>query len=119
MAEDQNSGGGEKEFEATEQKKRQARKEGNVAQSKEATSFSLMLGMVIASAVFGTVLAGGIFNDFSAMFYHADSFAEDTFSGSGEASREWIFGLLKNNNKGALGVKRPRVSLPSFFSRCS
>ena len=94
MAEDQNSGGGEKEFEATEQKKRQARKEGNVAQSKEATSFSLMLGMVIASAVFGTVLAGGIFNDFSAMFYHADSYAQDIFAGTGAQSRRWLTSVL-------------------------
>jgi len=94
MAEDQNSGGGEKEFEATEQKKRQARKEGNVAQSREATTFSLMLGMVIAAGLFGTVLAGSIFNEFQMMFYHADSYARDIFVGSGVQSRRWLTSVL-------------------------
>ena len=84
MAEDQQNGGGEKEFEATEEKKRQARREGDVAQSREATGFSLMLGMALAAGLFGTVLAGGIFNQFQAMFYHADSYARDIFVGSAE-----------------------------------
>ena len=70
MAED-NSGGGEKEFEATEQRKREARREGNVPQSREANTFSLMAGMVIAAVVFSATIAGQLFEAFSSMFYHA------------------------------------------------
>lgn len=94
MAEDQQNGGGEKEFEATEEKKRQARREGDVAQSREATGFSLMLGMALAAGLFGTVLAGGIFNQFQAMFYHADSYAHDIFDGSGSEARSWLLNVL-------------------------
>lgn len=93
MAEDQN-GGGEKEFEATEQRKREARREGNVAQSKEANSFALMAGMVISAGLFGMILGGGIFNEFQALFYHADSYANDIFEGGGSASWGWLANVL-------------------------
>ena len=61
MAEDQ-SGGGEKEFEATEQKRREARREGNVAQSKEANTFALFAGVIIAAIMFSAVVAGAMFS---------------------------------------------------------
>ncbi len=93
MAEDRN-GGGEKEFEATEQRKREARREGNVAQSKEANTFALMAGMVIAAAVFSAILAGGIFNQFQAMFYHVDGYANDVFEGGGAATRDWLTTII-------------------------
>jgi flagellar biosynthetic protein FlhB len=94
MAEDQQNGGGEKEFEATDQRKRQARRDGDVAQSKEATTFSLMLGMALAAGLFGTVLAGGIFNQFQAIFYHADSYAYDIFTDGGSQARAWLMSVL-------------------------
>lgn len=93
MAEDKN-GGGEKEFEATEQRKREARREGNVAQSKEASTFALMAGMALATGLFGIVLAGKVFNQFQAMFYHADGYASDIFEGSGTRSMEWLTSIL-------------------------
>lgn len=93
MAEDKENGG-EKEFDATEQRKRDARRDGNVAQSKEANTFALMAGMVLAGAAFSAVLAGGIFNQFQAMFYHADGYAHDIFEGGGEAARDWITTIL-------------------------
>ncbi|MGB3624564.1 MAG: flagellar type III secretion system protein FlhB [Henriciella sp.] len=94
MAEDDQNGGGEKEFEATEQRKREARREGNVAQSKEANSFALMAGMAIAAGMFGMILGGHIFNEFQSVFYHADSYANDIFAGGGEQSRAWLRGIL-------------------------
>lgn len=94
MAEDEQSGGGEKEFEATEQRKREARREGNVAQSKEANGFALMAGMAIAAAMFGMIIGGNMFNEFQALFYHADSYANDIFAGGGEQSRAWLRGVL-------------------------
>lgn len=93
MAEE-NSDSGEKEFEATEQRLREARREGNVPQSKEANSFALITGMLLSAIVFGAIVAEPMFERMSSLFYHADSFAEDTFSGSGEASRQWILGLV-------------------------
>ncbi|WP_084420347.1 EscU/YscU/HrcU family type III secretion system export apparatus switch protein [Henriciella litoralis] len=93
MAEDQN-GGGEKEFEATEQRKREARREGNVAQSKEVNAFALMAGMALAAALFVSVLAGGIFAQMQSLFYHADSYADDIFAGGGQQSRDWLISIL-------------------------
>ncbi|KCZ51063.1 hypothetical protein HY29_06835 [Hyphomonas beringensis] len=89
MAEDQ-SGGGEKEFEATEQRRREARREGNVPQSKEANTFALFAGIIISAIVFSSVIAGALFNSFSSVMYHADSYAEDVFTEGGQATRSWL-----------------------------
>ena len=89
MAEDQ-SGGGEKEFEATEQKRREARREGNVAQSKEANTFALFAGVIIAAIMFSAVVAGATFSEFSALMYHADSYAADVFNDGGGATKAWL-----------------------------
>jgi flagellar biosynthesis protein FlhB len=93
MAEDQ-SGGGEKEFEATEQKRREARREGNVAQSKEANTFALFAGIIIAAIVFSAVVAGAMFSEFSSLMYHADSYATDVFDDGGGATRAWLVRTL-------------------------
>lgn len=85
MAEDKPDSS-EKEFEASEQRKRQAREEGNVAQSREANTFSLFAGIVVAALVFSAVVGGAMFNQFSSLLYHADSYADETFtSGGGSA----------------------------------
>ena len=93
MAEDQ-SGGGEKEFEATEQRRREARREGNIPQSKEANTFALFAGIVISAIVFSAIVAGAIFNEFSSLMYHADSYASDVFTSDGSATRSWLVRIL-------------------------
>ena len=83
MAEENDSG--EKEFDATETKQRQAREEGNVPQSKEANAFALIVGILIAGMVLQFTVGNAVFTDFSSILYHADSFASDIFeSGGGE-----------------------------------
>ncbi len=93
MAEDQ-SGGGEKEFEATEQRRREARREGNIPQSKEANTFALFAGVIISAIVFSALMAGAMFNEFSAMMYHADSYATDIFDQGGGAMRSSLVRTL-------------------------
>lgn len=93
MAED-NSGGGEKEFEATEQRRREARRDGDVPQSKETNTFALVAGMIVAALVFSAATAGSVFDAFSSMFYHADSYADDIFSSGGARSKQWLATVL-------------------------
>lgn len=92
MAEQDDSS--EKEFDATEQRLRQAREEGNVPQSKEANALALILGIVIAAFVLNAVVGQSLFNDFTSMLYHGDTFASDVFSGGGSATWSWIANVM-------------------------
>ncbi|MBA3067896.1 MAG: flagellar biosynthesis protein FlhB [Hyphomonas sp.] len=92
MAEQDDSS--EKEFDATEQRLRQAREEGNVPQSKEANALALILGIVIAAFVLNAVVGQSLFNDFSSMLYHGDTYASDVFSGGGSATWGWIANVM-------------------------
>lgn len=89
MAE-QDQDSGEKEFEATEQRLREARQEGNVPQSKEANAFALILGILIAALILDAVVGPRLFDDFSRMLYHGDAFAADIFEGDGGATWSWL-----------------------------
>ena len=90
MAEEQDQSG-EKEFEATEERLRQARQDGDVPVSKEANAFGLVVGIGISIAVF-LMLTSRVLNDgFAGMFYHADRYAADIFSDQGSQTRK-IFG---------------------------
>ncbi|MCA8901800.1 MAG: flagellar biosynthesis protein FlhB [Hyphomonas sp.] len=86
MAE-QNDDAGEKEFEASETKRRHAREEGNVPQSRETNTLALIFGVLVAGYVLQSVVGGGVFSDFSSMLYHADSFSHDIFESNGEETR--------------------------------
>ena len=66
MAE-QESDSGEKEFEATEQRRQQAREEGNVPQSKEANTLALIVGAMIAALVLQVAIGNSVFQDFSSI----------------------------------------------------
>ena len=46
MAEQDQDAGGEKEFEASEEKRRRAREEGNIPQSKETNTLALVFGII-------------------------------------------------------------------------
>ena len=93
MSEQQDQSG-EKEFEATEQRLREARREGDVPQSKETNTFALIAGMILAAFAYSTAFAGQAFTHMSSMFYHADSYAFDIFSGSGENVQQWFVDLM-------------------------
>ena len=92
MAEEQDQSG-EKEFEATEERLRQARQDGDVPVSKEANAFGLVVGIGIGTAVF-LMLTSKVLNDgFAGMFYHADRYAADIFTDQGSQTRK-IFGEM-------------------------
>lgn len=93
MAEEQNDSA-EKEFDATEQRLRQAREEGNVPQSKEANALALILGIVLAALVLHTMVGKGLFDDFASMLYHGDAFAQDIFVEDGKATWAWLGSIL-------------------------
>jgi flagellar biosynthetic protein FlhB len=82
MAEQENDSG-EKEFEATEQRRQQAREEGNIPQSKEANTFALIAATMVAALVLQVSVGSSVFQDFSAMLYHIDSLSVDIFDSGG------------------------------------
>lgn len=84
----------EKEFEATEQRLRKAREEGNVAQSKEANTFALILGIIAAAGILYWMSGRAMFEGFSAMLYNGDAYAHDIFEGGGAATWSWLASLL-------------------------
>ena len=93
MAE-QEQDSGEKEFEATEQRRRKAREEGNVPQSKETNTLALIVGIMAAAVTMQAVIGGSVFQDFSSILYHADGFSEDIFDGGGADTRAWLASTL-------------------------
>lgn len=92
MAEEQEQSG-EKEFEATEERLRQARQDGDVPVSKEANAFGLVVGIALATLVFVMVTGKALHQGFTGMFYHADSYATDIFTDHGSQTRK-VFGDL-------------------------
>ncbi|MEP1142604.1 MAG: flagellar type III secretion system protein FlhB [Henriciella sp.] len=92
MAE-QDDQSGEKEFDATDERLRQAREDGDVPVSKEANALGLMVGIGVATLVFMTVTSKGLSNGFASMFYHADRYAADIFTDKGSQTRK-VFGEI-------------------------
>ncbi|MHA7899780.1 MAG: EscU/YscU/HrcU family type III secretion system export apparatus switch protein [Henriciella sp.] len=90
MAE-QDDQSGEKEFEATEERLRQAREDGDVPISKEANAFGLVIGIGLATMVFLMVTSQALNDGFASMFYHADRYATDIFTDQGSQTRK-VFG---------------------------
>tara|TARA_R110002124_G_scaffold128769_2_gene289776 strand:- start:976 stop:2049 length:1074 start_codon:yes stop_codon:yes gene_type:complete len=91
---EQESDSGEKEFDATDSKRQQAREEGNVPQSKEANAFALIAGVLGAGVVLQGVIGNSIFNAFSGFLYHADAYANDVFTGGGSQTKTWLSAAL-------------------------
>lgn len=94
MSEQDQTPNSEKEFEATEQRLRQAREEGDVAQSKEANAFAIILGMLAAAAVLYWVSGKPMFEGLSALLYNGDAYAADIFDGGGQAIRASLISAL-------------------------
>jgi flagellar biosynthetic protein FlhB len=94
MAEQDQTPNSEKEFEATEERLRQAREDGDVAQSKEANAFAIILGILAAAGVLYWFSGKFLFEGLSALLYNGDAFAVDIFAGGGEAIRASLTGSL-------------------------
>ncbi len=80
---------GEKEFEASETRKKQAREDGSVVQSKEVTGLANVLGILCASVMLSAMTGKALFERFGALLYHADGFAADIFSAEGVRMSAW------------------------------
>jgi flagellar biosynthesis protein FlhB len=86
--------GSDKQFEASPQKRAQARRDGNVAQSKEANAFAVICGIIIAALVFKSVSGPWLFREFGAALAQSDSMAADIFEGQGRVTVRRIGGWL-------------------------
>ena len=89
MAE-QESDSGEKEFEASQQKRDKARQDGDIPQSKEANTLALIFGIICAALILKNVIGGTLISDLSAFFYHSDAFADDIFASNGSRTADWL-----------------------------
>lgn len=88
MAQEDNDTG-EKQFDATEQRLQQARRDGDVAQSKEANGLAVVLGMAVVAILLNYVAGASIFSELTAMLYHADAYAEDVFNSEADQTIDW------------------------------
>ena len=86
--------GGEKEFEASDQRKRQAREDGDVVQSKETNAFASILGLLIAAYVLDAMTGRYLFEQLSSMLGYAEMFAFDAFESRGARTRTWVQNVL-------------------------
>ncbi len=68
-----------REFDATEQKRRKARMDGDVAQSKELNAFALLSGLIAILAAH-TFLGGALFDALVAFLHHSQAFAGSDFN---------------------------------------
>lgn len=93
MAEE-SADGGEKEFEASDQRKRQARQDGDVVQSKETNAFASILGLLIAAYVVDTITGRMLFEQLTSMLGYAEEFAFDVFEGQGVRVHSWLQNVL-------------------------
>lgn len=93
MAE-QDDQSGEKEFEATDERIRQAREDGDVPISKEANAAGLIIGIGLAVLVFIMLSSKAMSDSFTSMFYHADRYAADIFTDQGSQTRKVLLDLI-------------------------
>lgn len=85
---------GEKEFEATDQRKSQARKDGDVVQSKETNAFATILGMLIVAFMIDSLTGKILFDQLTSMLGHAEMFAFDAFESQGARTTAWLQNVL-------------------------
>ncbi|MEL6826492.1 MAG: flagellar type III secretion system protein FlhB [Pseudomonadota bacterium] len=93
MAEEQDQSG-EKEFEATDERLRQAREDGDVPISKEANAAGLIIGIGLGILVFLTISSKAMSNSFTSLFYHADRYAADIFNDHGSQTQKVLIELM-------------------------
>ncbi|NQY14356.1 MAG: flagellar biosynthesis protein FlhB [Henriciella sp.] len=93
MAEEQDQSG-EKEFDATDERLRQAREDGDVPMSKEANAAGLIIGIGLGIMVFLSISSKALSESFTSMFYHADRYAADIFNDQGSQTRKVMGDLM-------------------------
>lgn len=91
---DQEQDSGEKEFEASEQRKSKAREDGDVVQSKETNAFAAVLGILAAAYLIQTFSGRILFEQFTSLLGYAEMFAFDTFESKGARTGEWTRTVL-------------------------
>ena len=92
MSEDNNDAS-EKEFDASEQKRRKAREDGNVPQSKEANGFAVVLGILCAMLTLNYGTGESLSESLQEVFRHADTYSADIFAGQSEQTLDWVRGI--------------------------
>lgn len=85
---------GEKEFEASDERLRQAREDGDVPMSKEANTFGLLIGIGLAASIFVSFTSGQLSDGFSSLFYYAEEYATDIFTDHGVQTRRTLADIL-------------------------
>ena len=93
MAE-QEQDSGEKEFEASEQRKSKAREDGDVVQSKETNAFAAVLGILAAGYLIQVFSGRILFEQFASLLGYAEMFAFDMFESQGARAGEWARTVL-------------------------
>lgn len=93
MAE-QDDQSGEKEFEATDERLRKAREDGDVPMSREANTLGLLIGIGISAIIFATLTSGELMTGFSSLFYHADEYAKDLFVDQGTETQRTMADIM-------------------------
>jgi len=91
---EQDDQSGEKEFDATDERIRQAREDGDVPISKEANAAGLIIGIGLAILVFLMLSSQAMSDGFTSMFYHADRYAADIFNDQGSQTRKVLLDLI-------------------------
>lgn len=85
---------GEKEFEASDERLRQAREDGDVPMSKEANTLGLLIGIGISAIVFVSMTSGALNDGFSSIFYYADQYANDIFVDQGTRTKQTLADIM-------------------------
>ena len=85
---------GEKEFEASDERLRQAREDGDVPMSKEANTFGLLIGIGLSAIIFVSFTSGQLSSGFSSLFYYAEEYATDIFTDHGVQTRRTLADIM-------------------------
>lgn len=85
---------GEKEFEASEQRRRKARQDGDIAQSKEVANLAVIIGIFVAALSFEGIIGEKIFSRLTGVFHHVESFSSDSFLSAGAQTKAWVIGAI-------------------------
>ncbi len=85
---------GEKEFDATEQRQQQARDEGNIPQSKELNGLAIIIGILLAAALWSGFTGQALFVRLSSLLYHADTLSSDALAAGGQKMEGALHDIL-------------------------
>lgn len=91
---DQEDQSGEKEFEASDERIRKAREDGDVPLSKEANTLGLLIGIGLSAIVFVSFTSGQLNEGFSSLFYYAEEYATDVFTDNGVQTRGTLADIM-------------------------